>query len=92
MEEHLIDVCDLDGEYFVNVRVWLDRGIDRYYLPRESAERLGEPDPDGNYALMRGTVTAEAEEIGLGGETIKVWGVSVGQLRTRPAEYGVKPS
>lgn len=31
MEDHLIDICDLDGEYFVNVRASLDHAIDRFY-------------------------------------------------------------
>lgn len=86
MEEHVLDICDLDGEYFVNVRVWLDRTADRYFLPRESAERLGELGDDGNFSFFRGTVEAEPEEIDVAGQRVQAWGVSVGQLRTRPAQ------
>lgn len=84
MEEHFIDVCDLDGEYFTNIRVWLDRTLDRYYLPRESAERLGELQDDGNFYFFRGTVEAGPEEIEVDRKLIKAWGVSVGRLKTRP--------
>lgn len=86
MEEHLIDICDLDGEYFANVRVWLDRGTDRFYLPRESAERLGELTDNGTFLLFRGTVEAEPEQIEVNGNSIAAWGVSVCRLQTRPAQ------
>jgi hypothetical protein len=92
VEEHIIDICDLDGEYFVNVRVWLDRSLDRYYLPRESAERLGEQQDGGAFYFFKGEVEAEPEEIEVGGQTLEAWGVSVGQFRTRPAEPGLAQS
>lgn len=85
MEEHFIDIRDLDTEYFEGVRVWLDRGLDRYYLPQESAARLGEASEDGNYALLDGSVIAEAAEIEVGGQTVLAWGVPTNQLVTRPS-------
>ena len=85
MEEHLIDIRDLDTEYFLCVRVWLDRASDRLYLPRESAERVGEPDEDGNFLLLDGAVIAEAETIEVNGVKTPAWSVPVGLLVTRPA-------
>jgi hypothetical protein len=85
MEEHLIDICDVDGEYFVDVRVWLDRSADRFYFPRASAERLGELAADGNFYFFRGQIEAVSEEINIGGVQQPAWGVSAGALRTRPS-------
>jgi hypothetical protein len=85
MEEHLIDICDVDGQYFVDVRVWLDRAADRFYFPRASAERLGELAADGNFYFLRGEVEAVPEEVNVGGLQLPAWGVSVGRLRIRPS-------
>ena len=66
--------------------VYLDRVLDRYLLPRESAERLGDYDPETrSYVLLDGRVEALAEEIEVGGRTVPVWSVPVRQLRVRPA-------
>jgi hypothetical protein len=86
VEEHTIDVRDIDTEWFVDVRVFLDRARNRYLFPAESVERLGEAEPeDGTYALLDGQVIAEPEETEIGGIPYAVWSVPVGRLVTRPA-------
>lgn len=85
MEEHLIDVRDVDGEYFERVWVWLDRAADRYHLPLESVERLGEPDDENNYLLLDGSLVAERDEAEVGGRRTTTWSVPVTRLTTRPA-------
>lgn len=86
MEEHLIDVRDVDYEYFEGVSVYLDRGFDRYHFPRESAERLGEYDEEnGTFYLIDGRVETEPDEIEVNGRKIETWSVGVNQLVTRPA-------
>ena len=90
MEEHFVDVRDLDTEYFERVRVWLDRATDRYHLPKASADRLGEPAEDGTYLLLDGTLVAEPVYVGHNGDTVRVWAVPVHRLTTRPASPVVR--
>lgn len=86
VKEQLIDVRDIDTEWFLGVRVFVDRTRSRYLFPAESVERLGEADPaDGSYAMLDGQVIAEPEEIEMGGTPLNVWSVPIGQLVTRPA-------
>lgn len=86
MDEQLIDVRDIDTEWFLGVRVFVDRTRSRYLFPAESVERLGEADPsDGTYTLLDGQVIAEPDEIDAGGAPLAVWSVPVGQLVSRPA-------
>ncbi len=69
MEEVRIDVRDLDYTWFEDVRAYLDRDADCYYLPKESADRLGEPDDDSaDYFLIDGRV--EAFDMGRGAKTL----------------------
>lgn len=84
-EEHLVDVQDVSRDYVEAVRVYLDRGLDVYHLPRESAERLGRLADDGeNYLLIADWIEARAEVIEVGGACVQVWTVPVNQLVTRP--------
>src|SRR4051812_34924055 len=86
IEEVHIDVRDVDYEWFRGVKAFLDRGSDRYYLPRESAERLGEIDEDtGDFFLIDGQVEAKADEIEVEGVEVPVWTVACAQLKVRPA-------
>jgi hypothetical protein len=81
-----IDVRDVDTNWFEDVVAYLDRGLDLYYLPRESAERLGEFDEEtGNYWLIDGRVEAISSDIEFGGTAVPAWEISVTQLLTRPA-------
>lgn len=85
MEEVLIDVRDVDYEWFRDVKAFLDRDRDCYLFPRESAERLGEFDEDaGCYHLIDGQVEAKADEIELDGVPVPVWSVANGQIIVRP--------
>lgn len=87
MEEVRIDIRDVDYEWFSDVRAFLDRDADRYYLPRESVERLGELDEEsGDYHLIDGQVTATADKIEVDGQVLSVWGVGTTGMRIRPAE------
>lgn len=91
VEEHEIDVRDVDTEWFLNVRVWLDRITDRYYLPRESAARLGEMAEDGSYCLLDGAVTAVQEHIEVSGQHVAAWSLPVWALTTRPSSGTARP-
>lgn len=87
MEEVRIDVRDVDYSWWEDVKAYLDRDFDIYYLPKESADRLGEPDEEtGGYWLIDGQVEAKADEIELDGAKLPVWSVGVAQLLTRPAK------
>jgi hypothetical protein len=87
MEEVIIDVRDIDYTWFIGVQAFLDRDADLYYLPRESADRLGEPDDEtGDYFLLDGQVTARADEIEVAGVRVPAWSVGTTQILTRPAE------
>lgn len=87
LEEVRIDVRDVDFTWFEDVAAYLDRDSDRYYLPRESAERLGEPDEEtGGFWLIDGHVEALADEIEINGRLVQVWEVGITQLLTRPAK------
>jgi len=87
MEEVRIDVRDVDYSWFQDVKAWLDRDFDLYYLPRESAERLGEQDKESDdYWLLDGRVQARADSVEVDGASVEAWCVSVGQLIVRPAE------
>jgi len=86
IEEVTIDVRDVDYEWFRDVRAFVDRDRDRFYLPREAAERLGEIDPDtGDAWLIDGRVEAKAEEIDVDGGLVPCWSVGCDQLIVRPA-------
>ncbi len=86
IEEVRVEVLDIDHEWFRDVRAFLDRASDLYYLPRESAERLGAIDEDtGDFFLIDGRVEARADEIEVAGVTVPVWTVACAQLRVRPA-------
>jgi len=86
VEEVRIDVRDVDYTWFEDVRAYLDRDLDLYHLPRESADRLGEPDDEtGDYFLIDGHVEAKADKIEVDGETIPVWTVGCARLIARPA-------
>jgi len=86
VEEVSIDVQDVDYEWFRDVAAYLDRDCDRYYLPRESAERMGEIDEEtGNFFLIDGQVEAKAEEIEVGGRRLPVWSVGCSELVSRPS-------
>ena len=85
-EEVRIDVRDVDFEWFRDVMAFLDRGADAYYLPRESAERLGEIDEEtGGFFLIDGQVEALAEELEVAGRRVPVWSVRCSQLTVRPS-------
>ena len=88
MEQHRIDVRDIDTEWFVDVAAYLDRQLDLWYFPLASIERLGELDEEGsgNYWLLDGRVEAEADELEVNGSRIPAWSVRVGQITTRPAK------
>lgn len=87
MEEVRIDVRDVDYSWWEDVRAYLDRELDIYYLPKESADRLGEPDAEtGGYWLIDGQVEAKADEIEVDGANVLVWSVGIAQLMTRPAK------
>lgn len=91
MEEVRIDIRDLDHRWYEGVLVYLDRDLDIYYFPRESAERLGELDEEsGNYYLTAADVEAEPDEVEFDGRRIPVWSVRIGQLITRPARISVE--
>jgi hypothetical protein len=86
MEEVRIDVRDVDYEWFRDVRAFIDREFDRYYLPRESAERLGEIDDEtGDFYVIDGRVEAKADEIEVDGQRMPVWSIGCGDLIVRPA-------
>src|SRR5262249_22989785 len=86
MEEVRIDVRDVDYEWFRDVKAFLDRDLDRYLFPQESADRLGEFDEDaGCYYLIDGQVEAKADEIESDGQHTACWSVSCAQLIVRPA-------
>jgi hypothetical protein len=90
VEEHLIDVRDIDTECFLGVRTFLDRTRNRYLFHAESVNRPGEADPDDStYALLDGQVIAEPDEIETGITLLAVWSVAVGQLVTCPAAVGI---
>jgi hypothetical protein len=92
LEEVLIDVRDVDYTWFVDVIAYLDRDFDKYYFPRESAERLGEPDEEtGDFYLIDGRVQAEADQIQVNGVSIEVWCADCGQLIVRPARKPQQP-
>jgi len=87
VEEVCIDVRDVDYEWFREVRVFLDRVSDRFYLPEESVQRLGEQDETtGDYFLLDGQITAANVEIQVEGQRMTVWTVPTSHLRSRPAE------
>jgi hypothetical protein len=88
MEEHLLDVRDIDTEWFLGVTAYLDRGNDLWHFPKDAVERLGEPDADGSgsYWLLDGRVEAVANEVGVDGTLRRVWTVPVKQVVTRPAQ------
>jgi hypothetical protein len=91
IEEVSIDVRDVDHSWFEGVKVFLDRDSDRYYLPRESMERLGELDPDtGDAWLIDGVVEARADEIEVDGQVVPCWSVSCARLIVRPARTHVR--
>jgi|LNFM01.1.fsa_nt_gb hypothetical protein len=86
MEQVHIDIRDLDYRWCEAVELFFDRGLDIYYFPRESADRLGELDEEsGNYYLTAANVEAEPDEIEIEGQRIPVWSVRVGNLVTRPS-------
>lgn len=87
MEQHRIDVRDIDPHRWCeDVPVFLDRSADVFYFPKDSIDRIGEPDEEsGNYWLLDGRVEAEADQIEVDGEPVPVWTVRVGELVTRPA-------
>jgi len=61
--------------------------LDRYHLPRKSAERLGEPDEEtGSFWLIDGQVEACADEIEIDGATVPVWESGASPLMSRPAK------
>jgi hypothetical protein len=85
MQAVRIDVQDRDGAWFEGVLAYLDRELDRYFLPRESAERLGEYDPEtGNYVLLDGLVEAQADVIEVDGRVVPGWSLATTQLLVRP--------
>lgn len=89
MEEVNIDILDVDYEWFRDVRAFTDSGRDRFYLPRESAERLGELDKEsGGFHLLDGRVTASPDEIEVNGGPLPVWVVNASEIRTRPTIRG----
>jgi hypothetical protein len=86
VEEVRIDVRDVDYTWFEDVKVYLDRDFDLYHLPRESADRPGEPDEEtGDFFLVDGQVEAKSDEIEVDGEAIPVWTVGCSQLIVRRA-------
>lgn len=86
-EEVRIDVCDVDHEWFRDVAAFLDRDSDRYFFPRDSAERLGEIDDEtGSFFFIDGQVEAKVDEILVDGQRLPVWSVGCGQMIVRPAK------
>ena len=91
IEEVSIDVRDVDYTWYEGVKAYLDRGIDRYYFPLASMERLGELDPDtGDAWLIDGQVEAKTEEIEIDGRRILCWSVGGSQLIIRHASSRVR--
>lgn len=89
MEEVRLDVRDVDYEWFRDVKAFLDRDLDRYLFPQESADRLGDFDADaGCFYLIDGQVEAKSDEIELDGVPVPVWSVGCGDLIVRPATAG----
>ncbi len=84
-EPVLIDVMDVDRSYIQGVRAYLDRDLDVFHLPRESARRLGRPADDGvDFLFVADWVVAKADVIQVAGKNTRVWTVPVSQLVTRP--------
>jgi hypothetical protein len=86
MEEVRIDVRVVDYGWLRDVRAFIDCEFDRYYLPRESAECLGEIDDNtGDFYLIDRRVEARTDEIEVDGERLPVWSINCGEFTARPA-------
>ena len=71
----------VDHSYVEDVVAYLDRDLDVFHLPRESAARLGRQyDRGPDYLLMADWVVARSDVIQVAGENTRVWTVPVNQL------------
>ena len=85
MRKILIDIRDLDGEWFRGVEAYLDDVQDRYCFTREQAGRMGEVDSDGCY-LDCTDVEARADWFDLDGVWTLLYCVPCRSITTRPSK------